>query len=261
MWPKAILLLVLGLAVAITVAVFYGAYRWQTGTKELRTKLQAVRSPIASATYDSREIEGLPALVQRYFHAVLKDGQPVVASAEFVREGTFNMGETQAKWSSFASTQMVITQRPCLDWDGRISIAPGMKVFVHDAYVAGDGILHAALLGLVTLADIRGTPEAAQGELMRFFAEAAWYSTALLPSQGVRWEAIDDTSVRATLTDGATTVSLDFRFDAEGLISTVRALARYRTVNGALIATPCKVAFGRMSCAMACAFLWRAEVA
>lgn len=109
---------------------------------------------------------------------------------------------------------------------------------MHDAYVAGDGILHAALLGLVTLADIRGTPEAAQGELMRFFAKAAWYPTALLPSQGVRWEAIDDTSVRATLTDGATTVSLDFRFDAEGLISTVRALARYRTVNGALIATP-----------------------
>lgn len=125
MCPIAILLIVFGLAVAITVAVLYGAYRWQTGTKELRAKLQAVRSPIAPATYDSREIEGLPAPVQRYFHAVLKDGQPIVASAEFAREGTFNMGETQAKWSSFTSTQMVITQRLGLDWDGRISIAPG----------------------------------------------------------------------------------------------------------------------------------------
>jgi len=33
-------------------------------------------------------------------------------------------------------------------------------------------------------------------------------------------------------------VLLDFGFDPEGLISTVRSSARYRTVNGALVATP-----------------------
>ena len=38
--------------------------------------------------------------------------------------------------------------------------------------------------------------------------------------------------------DGATTVSLEFRFDAEGLIDTVQAAARARTVNGAVVATP-----------------------
>jgi hypothetical protein len=75
---------------------------------------------------------------------------------------------------------------------------------------------------------MRNTPELNQGELMRFFAEAAWYPTALLPSQGVRWEAIDDTSARGTLTDDATTVSLVFRFNAEGVIDTFRAEARYR---------------------------------
>ncbi|WP_396136531.1 DUF6920 family protein, partial [Chamaesiphon sp. VAR_48_metabat_403] len=69
---------------------------------------------------------------------------------------------------------------------------------------------------------------AAQGELLRFFAEMPWYPTALLPSQGVRWEAIDDTSARATFTDAPTTVSLVFRFNAEGTIETMRAEARYR---------------------------------
>ena len=34
----------------------------------------------------------------------------------------------------------------------------------------------------------------AVGELMRFLAEAAWYPTALLPREGVRWVAVDDTS-------------------------------------------------------------------
>lgn len=94
----------------------------------------------------------------------------------------------------------------------------------------------------MTLADIRGTPEAAQGELMRFLAEAVWYPTALLPSQGIRWEA-DAGSAKATLTDGVTTASLVFQFNEEGLISGVRAAARPRTVNGALVATPWKGRF------------------
>jgi hypothetical protein len=49
---------------------------------------------------------------------------------------------------------------------------------------------------------------------------------------------VDDTSARASLVDAATTVSLEFRFDAEGLINTVHAAARARMINGALVATP-----------------------
>ena len=132
-------------------------------------------------------------------------------------------------------------------------MAPGMHVFVHDAYVAGEGVLHAALFGLITVADLRGTPEMAEGELMRFLAEAAWYPTALLPSQGVRWDAMDDTSASASLVDAATTVSLELRFDAEGLIDTVHAAARARMVNGALVATPWQGRFWRTTCATGCA--------
>jgi hypothetical protein len=238
MWLKLVLFIVVALLVVLSGIVTYGASRWKTGTNELRAKLEEARLPISPVTYDAREIVNLPPPVRRYFQAVLKDGQPIVSKARFAHEKQFNMGETQAKWSRFTSSQVAITRRPGFDWDGRIAIVPGLNVFVHDAYVAGEGILHAALLGLVTLADIRGTPEAAQGELMRFLAEAAWYPTALLPSQGIRWEAIDNLSARAELTDGTTTVSLDFRFDVAGMISSMRASGRHRTVNGVLVATP-----------------------
>lgn len=238
MWLKTTLLIVIALLVVFAGVIAYGTSSWKASTNELRTRLEAARLPIQPATYDAKEIENLPSPVRRYFHSVLKDGQPIVSVARFTHEGQFNMGETQAKWSPFTSSQVNITRRPGFDWDGRIALIPGFNVFVHDTYIAGGGLLHAELLGLATLADIRGTPEVAQGELMRFLAEAAWYPTALLPSQGVRWEAIDDMSARATLTDGATTVSLDFRFDAAGLISGVRAAARHRSVNGALVATP-----------------------
>jgi hypothetical protein len=73
---------------------------------------------------------------------------------------------------------------------------------------------------------------------MRFLAEAAWYPTALLPSQGVCWEGVDDLSAEATLRDDDITVTLLFRFAADGLIESVRAAARGRIIAGSTIPTP-----------------------
>jgi hypothetical protein len=110
---------------------------------------------------------------------------------------------------------------------------------VHDAYIAGEGILHPAILGLFTLADMDGSGEIARGELMRFFAEAAWYPTALLPSQGVIWEEADESSARATLHDGDIELTMTFRFNkSDGLIDTVEAETRGRTVSGKIVMTP-----------------------
>jgi hypothetical protein len=73
---------------------------------------------------------------------------------------------------------------------------------------------------------------------MRFFAEAAWYPTALLPSQGVRWEAVDDHSAHATLIEGDIAITLLFKFDEQGLVDTVGTEARGRAVDGEVIPTP-----------------------
>jgi hypothetical protein len=228
MWTKSILIITASIIVLFGLVSLYGKYQWQLSTDKLRAKLTGGRQVITPKTYDSKELEGLPDPVQRFFQAVLKDGQPLVAAVNLSQQGLFNLSETEAKWSPFTATQFVTTQRPGFDWDARIQMAPGMSAFVHDAYVWGAGSLHVSLLGLFTVADVRDTPAAAQGELLRFFAEMPWYPTALLPSQGVRWEVIDNTSARATLTDAQTTVSLVFRFNAEGTIETMRAEARYR---------------------------------
>jgi hypothetical protein len=162
----------------------------------------------------------------------------MVASVRVRHQDTFNTGEATDQWRPFTSEQRVITRRPGFDWDGRIRMLPGLTVRVHDAYVAGEGILHAALLGLFTVADLRGSRDIAEGELMRFFAEAAWYPTALLSSQGVRWDAVDARSARATLSDGAVTVTMVFTFDSDGMIETVRTEARGRTLGKKVIPTP-----------------------
>lgn len=235
---KILVIAVSVIVIAVAAAVVYGAYRWNAGTRELRARLEAARIPVEPQVVSFRELEGLPAPVQRYFRTVLKEGQPMVSSVLVQHRGTFNMSETSERWKPFTSDQRVITRRPGFDWNGRVAVMPGLSVRVHDAYVAGEGILHAALLGLFSVVNLRGTHEVAEGELMRFFAEAAWYPTALLPSQGVRWDEVDIRSARATLVDGSVAVTMLFSFNEDGTIDTVRAEARGRTVGDQIIPTP-----------------------
>ena len=218
--------------------VAFGSSRWASATQTQMAKLEATRLPMPADRYDVREIEGLPAPVQRYFRAVLKDGQRFIATATFDFEGTFNMSATGDQWKPFTSTQRAVTHRPGFLWNGRVAVLPGLAAHVHDSYIAGQGRLHAAMLGLFTVADVQGSGEIARGELMRYFAEAIWYPTALLPSQGVRWEAVDDRSANATLVDGPINLTLLFRFDEAGLITSVHADARGVGVGKDMIMLP-----------------------
>lgn len=244
-WIKWIVLLLAAAVVVFIAVAAVGASRWSASTRALTARLDAASQPIAPARYDAaRELDGLPAPVQRFFRSVLKDGQPIVAALDIEHRGTFNLAAEGAdQWKPFTSTQRVVTRRPGFVWDGRVAVVPGLAVHVHDAYVTGEGILHPAVMGLFTLIDLRGmNPEpggVAQGEFLRYFAEAAWYPTALLPSQGVHWTAVDDHATTATMRDGAVTATLLFRFDAQtGLVASARAEARGRTVGNAVVMTP-----------------------
>jgi hypothetical protein len=112
---------------------------------------------------------------------------------------------------------------------------PGLPVRVVDSYIAGQGLLHAAILGFFTMTNVSGAGEIARGEFMRFFAEAAWYPTALLPSQGVRWQAVDDCSANATIVDGPLTLTLLFRFNGDDLMESFRAEARGGMVDKVVV--------------------------
>ena len=233
-----------GLVAAAGIGLIaFGSARWRAATKAQMALLEATRVPAPAGRYDARELDGLPAPVQRYFGAVLRDGQPFVAAATFELAGTINlsaMSSGTAQWKPFTSTQRAVTQRPGFLWNGRVAMLPGLSAHVHDSYIAGVGNLHAAMLGLFTVAKVSGSREAARGELMRYFAEMAWYPTALLPSQGVRWEAVDDRTSKATLVDDPITLTLLFRFDDAGLMTSVHADARGVSVgkDGVIVMLP-----------------------
>jgi hypothetical protein len=248
-------LLWVGISLAAPVALAIGlralgAARWTEVVRMHTTPLEAgrlgARERLPSpARFDAHELQGLPPPVQRYFRQVLTDEQPIIAAATIEMTGTMNMSAAGEQWKPFNSRQRVVTRRPGFLWDAQVFMFPGLPAHVEDSYIAGHGRLIAKLLGLFTVADSQGEGEIARGEFMRYFAESPWYPTALLPSQGVRWEAMDDTSARATLIDGPISLTLLFRFNDAGLIASVRADARGAGVgkDGVMVMLPWDCAF------------------
>jgi hypothetical protein len=230
-----ILALVL-VTVAGVLAVADVCWRFRSAAFLERLKREAEAAP--RVAYSSADLEGLPAPVSRYFRAVLHDGQPLVRSGRLVQEGEFLMRPTPDGWRPFSATQHFAAKPPGFVWDARIHMVPGFAIRVRDAFVDGTGSMRASALGLFTMLDVHGTPEIAAGALHRYLAEAVWFPTALLPSQSVIWTPLDDSHARAALTAGTTTVWLDFRFGADGLVQGVFTRERARDVNGRGVPTP-----------------------
>jgi hypothetical protein len=236
-WP-----LVLGILAALAAVVLglkaWGEKRWAGTTEALLARLEAARRSSTESRYHTRQALDLPAPVRRYFDAVLKDGQCIVSTVSMEHTGTFNLSPAGDNWKAFVSRQRVTTSRPGFVWDARVTLVPGLYVLVHDAYVAGEGSLNPAVLGMLSLGRVQGLGEIARGELLRYLAESPWYPTVLLPGQGVTWEPIDDHSARATLVDGTVSASMVFRFGADDLVESATADARAATVDNVTVMMP-----------------------
>ena len=226
-----------GIVVGAAAAVAVGTGLWQRAAERAAARLASGRvEPVAAVP--AGEMRALPEPVARYFARVLTPGQPPIRAARVEQEGEFRAGGADAAWSPFTAVQHFAASPPGFVWNARIRMAPLLSVRVRDGYVGGTGEMRARLAGLLPVVDRSGGPGLNAGALHRWLAEAVWLPTALLPGRGVAWEAVDDSTARATLADGGTRVSLDFTFSPEGEIVRAYTPARARDVDGTDVPTP-----------------------
>ena len=238
-WVRRTALVLGGLGLAILLVLAGGTILWKRATGRAVALLG--KGPLAPARYSPDQLAGLPPPVVRYFEFALVPGQPLVRHARVTQVGTF--ARARDAWARFSAVEDFAVWPPGFVWDASIRMAPLLPARVRDSYLGGEGNMHGTLGGVVPIVDQRGTPEMAGAALLRYLAEGAWLPTALLPSAGVRWEAEDDSTARATLTDAGTTVSMDVHFGPGGEIARITA-QRYRDVDGTPVLTPWRGTFG-----------------
>lgn len=215
------------LLIAVLMSLLWlGRRRWAAADRVLLGALESARMPIAVTRYHTTELLGLPPPVARYFRKVLKEGQAMVTAVSIAQTGSFNMQPERTRWVPFTATQRVITRAPGFVWNACITLFGFIDVFVHDGYAHGKGTLVPSVLGWFAMGAMANTEALAQGEFARYVAEMPWYPTALLPSQGVRWQAMDDRRANATVSDGTVSITCMVVFNADHLIETIRVEKR-----------------------------------
>jgi len=165
---------------------------------------------ISDKVYTSNQIKDLPIPVQRYFKYSLKENQPYVSYVRLQHGGYFKAGE---KWVSIKGEEYFTVKKPGFVWSGKVTFFSAK-----DVYIDGMGNLKVKLLSLIKIVDAKGK-ETDQGELLRWLGEATLFPTALLPSENLQWEPIDNNSAKVIFTDENLTIEGVFYFNEEGQIT------------------------------------------
>ncbi|HLM67534.1 MAG TPA: DUF6544 family protein [Longimicrobium sp.] len=208
-----------------------GAAVWRAATaRDVEELARVARVSGTPATGDE-----LPAPVSRYFDFSLPRGRQRITAARVDWVGEFQM-RPAAGWVPFTAVQYFVSGPPGFVWDAKIRMMPLVEVYVRDVYRNGRGTMLGRIGGLVPVVDEGGTPEIAQSALARWLGEAVWLPTALRSGAGVAWEAVDDSTAIASVTDGRVSASATFHFGSNGEIRRMTAL-RYRDVEGKAVLT------------------------
>lgn len=228
------------------VTVVMATARWGRATERHLERLEAgARAPVGLGApgvpgMPPLDTASAPAVVVRYLSRSLPAGAAPVRMATIVQEGTFQMGKGEAGWKPFHATQHVRAYPPGFLWDASIGMMPLLPVRVRDGYLDGAGMMKGAVACVITVVEAEPTRELAEGSLYRYLGEAVWMPSRLLPGEGLTWEAVDDSTAKATLREGDVEASVLFGFDASGDIVSMLVPERGREVDGAYVPTPWK---------------------
>ena len=159
-------------------------------------------------------IQELPAPVQRWIRSTGIIGKPAINAARVSQKALMKMKPEQQDWQTARAEQYTTTNPPAFIWTVNMKMAPLIKIKGRDKFVAGKGEMLIKINSLINVVNEKGT-RMDEGTLQRFLGELVWFPSLAL-SPYISWEAIDDSSAKATMTYKETTGSGTFYFNDKG---------------------------------------------
>lgn len=161
-----------------------------------------------------RELEGLPAPVQRFMRRNLDDGAPHLSCVRLRKTGTVRERPGQP-WTEYEAEEYVVASTPALLWYARLRPFPLVWVDSRELLLQGRG--HALAKLFSTLPSVDRDDDATRRALMlRWMASLVYVPSALLAREGLSWTALDDDRAELRLSEGELEVHGIFVFDDKG---------------------------------------------
>lgn len=207
--------------------------------------LFSTSNPISDKRFSYVQLQGLPLPVQRYFKHVLKEGQSYISYVSILHEGQFKTGIDKG-WMDIKGEQYFTVEKPGFIWKGTT-----LLFTARDMYIAGKGRLIVSLLSLYNMVNGKGDSYN-QGELLRWLAESVWFPTNLLPSDKLKWAAIDENTAKLIFHYNGFSLFYIITFNSVGEITQMETkryidknkletwigkLENYKEINGVVVPT------------------------
>lgn len=160
----------------------------------------------------SQDMKELPKPVIKYFSYALSNEQTRIKEIHLKHSGYFKTS-SKSKWIKIKGEQFFSTQQPEFRWIGKTFMFKAV-----DQFKNGKGSLKVRLFSIFPIVNEQGA-HIDQAELLRWLGESVWFPTNLLPSEQLKWSAIDSTSAKLTYTFNDLDIFYIVSFNQKGEIT------------------------------------------
>lgn len=174
-------------------------------------------------------VQGLPEPTQRYFRFAIAPGTPLKTVATVEMGGRFGLGERLEHRFYPMRARQILAPPHGFVWVPEIG-SGAMRMSGSDALLDQQAWTRFWLLGVVPLARVQGAGDIARSAVGRLIGESLWVPASLLPSRGVRWEAVDADTARAHVLRNGEHHAFDLTVGADGRPLRIELL-RWSNVN------------------------------
>jgi len=184
---------------------------WDVQADRMQWSRLAALQPVNPAKYDPALVAQLPEQARRFFNFAIKPGTPLLTVAEIDMGGEFSLGSRDNPNYQPMDARQILAAPTGFVW--KLKMPGALSVSGSDT----SSWTRFRILGLIPVARIGGDANHARAAYGRYVAEALfWTPAALLPGPGVVWEALDQDTVRVTVTHNGLSQVVDMKVDVEG---------------------------------------------
>jgi len=192
-----------------------------------KERIEEIRKSISSNLTElltEKIIKDLPEPIKNYLRKCGYMHQPIIFNADVIWKESFIKLNPKKDW-----TELTTRQFNSVNPISRIAYMKfkTMPVTGRDIYRNGQGKMNGKLFDLIPIINGKGK-EVSQSSLITIFCEFLLIPGYVIQDY-VKWESVDEKTVRATLYDKEYIVSGIFHFDNEGLFSRFETEDRYYT--------------------------------
>lgn len=203
----------IGIAILVFVVAGLLVLRWVDIRNDEATWQGLIRqAKESSGHFDPISIEGLPEPARRYFNFSIAPGSRIVSAVELDMTGELGLGSLDDPKYSPMTARQILAPPHGLVWRVQAGALSGS-----DGATSTSSWTKFWLLGLIPVVRVTDNEDHQRSAFGRVVAEAAFWTPAmLLPSDNVRWEAVDQDTARAIVSRDGLEQNVDVTVAPDG---------------------------------------------